>query len=204
MNLDEDAVVAAVELVGRTGATGFEIGYLHDDVPSDRAGWYAHAQYKGARISEEDHRGPTEAADALARRLLTGAKCTGCGGLVALSDAGAIAYPSATLTDGTKWDAKTAVAATQCRWTRAGRHWQKGCQLPRKVVHTGGRDLRSCVDKFGNISVDVTIGRGPGAGEERSTGASAPPVMVAAFLRDLADDVERTSLTAGEERDGEP
>lgn len=145
MNLDEDALHAAVELVGRTGATGFEIGYLHDDVPVEKAGWYAHAQYKGARITAEDHPGPVEAAEALARRLLTGAKCTGCGGLIALSDAGAFAYSSATLADGTVWDAKTAAAAGQCRWIRAGAHWQKGCGSKRTAVRhqrTTGRRKR--------------------------------------------------------------
>jgi predicted membrane-bound mannosyltransferase len=50
------------------------------------------------------------------------------------------------------------------------------------------RDLTSQVDRFGNISVDVTIGGGPGA-EERVTGASHEPLAVAAFLRELADDV---------------
>ena len=55
---------------------------------------------------------------------------------------------------------------------------------------TGGRDLSECLDRFGNIAVDVTIGTGPDAGK-REAGASATPSMVAAFLRDLADDVGR-------------
>lgn len=117
INLDEDALFAAADLVGRTGAKSFEIGYLHDDVPAAEAGWYAHAQYKGARITEEGA-GPVEAAEALARRLLAGGKCTRCGGLIALSGHGAFAYPSATLTDGTSWTAEDAKAAAQCRWTR--------------------------------------------------------------------------------------
>lgn len=50
------------------------------------------------------------------------------------------------------------------------------------------RDLSPQLDAFGNIAVDVTIGGGPGAAD-RVTGASAGPEMVAAFLRDLADDV---------------
>jgi hypothetical protein len=50
------------------------------------------------------------------------------------------------------------------------------------------RDLSPQVDRFGNIGVDVTIGNGPGAGE-RVTGASNKPLEVAAFLRELADDV---------------
>lgn len=124
---DEDAVVACVDLVGRTGATGFEIGYLHDDVPSEEAGWYAHAQLRGARITEQDHRGPTEAADALARRILTGARCK-CGRLVALSDSGAVAFEDVTMADGTKWTAEEARQAGQCRWRRQGNRWVMGCQ----------------------------------------------------------------------------
>lgn len=128
MNLDDDALIAAADLVGRTGAKSFEIGYLHEDVPPEQAGWYAHAQYQGTRITEGDRKGPVEAAEALARRLLDGGKCTRCGGVVALSGAGAMIYPPATLADGTKWTEAAAKAAGQCRWTRIGRRWVAGCQ----------------------------------------------------------------------------
>lgn len=127
LDLDDDAIVAAVDLVGRAGAEGFEIGFLHDDVPVEDAGWYAHAQYRGTRIIEEDHRGPTEAAEALARRLLTGAKCR-CGRLVALSDGGAVAFPGARMADGSTWSGAEIEAAGQCRWTRQGRRWVRGCE----------------------------------------------------------------------------
>lgn len=50
------------------------------------------------------------------------------------------------------------------------------------------RDLSPQVDRFGNVAVHVAIGGGPGAAE-RETGASATPQTVAAFLRELADDV---------------
>lgn len=50
------------------------------------------------------------------------------------------------------------------------------------------RDLRNCVDAFGNISVEVTVGGGSWAAS-RETGATATPATVAQFLRDLADDV---------------
>ncbi len=36
MNLDEDALIAATDLVGRTGAKEFQIGYLNDDPPHRR------------------------------------------------------------------------------------------------------------------------------------------------------------------------
>lgn len=125
--MDDDALAAAVDLIGRTGAQGFEIGYLHDDVPIEAAGWYAHAQYRGARITEENHRGPIEAAEALARQLLTGAMCNHCKKLVALSDDGAVAF-NGTLLDGTRWTAEQARAAGQCRWRRVGPRWVRGCE----------------------------------------------------------------------------
>lgn len=123
MNLDEDALVAAADLVGRTGARSFQIGYL-DDEPGSL--WYAHAQYRGARITAEGP-GPVEAAEALARRLLTGGKCTGCGGLIVLPGRGAFAYRSPVLADGTRWSAEAAAKAGQCRWVRTGRRWEAGC-----------------------------------------------------------------------------
>ena len=101
---------------------------MHDDVPAAEAGWYAQARYQGARISADDQPGPAEAADALSRRILTGAKCKHCGRLVALSGAGATVFPSATLADGTRWTAEEAAAAGQCRWTRHGPRWVSGCK----------------------------------------------------------------------------
>lgn len=107
MTFDEDAVLAACDLVGRSGATGFEIGYLHDDVPSEQAGWYATAQYRGARLIADDHRGPVEAAEALARRVLDGATCAHCDKPIRLDDR---------------------LAVNACRWTRTGARWVRGCE----------------------------------------------------------------------------
>ena len=101
---DEDAVIAAIDLAGRCGAERCDIGFLHDDVPSDKAGWYAVALFKGARITAEDHRGPVEASDALARRLLSGgARCIGCGKPIVLS------------------------GRQGCRWRRMAERWEPGC-----------------------------------------------------------------------------
>lgn len=103
---DEDAFVAAVTLIGHTGAKEFEIGYLHPDVPIQKAAWWAKAQYQGARIMVEQHISPVDAAEALAERILTGGKCTWCEGLIALNSE----------------DAKG-----QCLWRRIGRRWEPGC-----------------------------------------------------------------------------
>ncbi len=125
--IDQDALIAAIDLVGRAGAREFQVGYLHDDVPVAEADWYAHAQYRGRRIIVEHHAGPVEAAEALALRILTGAKCNHCQALVALNDDGAFAYASAEMADGTSWTAEEAAAAGQCRWRRVGRRWVRGC-----------------------------------------------------------------------------
>lgn len=133
---DEDALFAAVDLVGRCGATGFDLGFLHDDVPIETAAWYAFARFKGTRVIEEGYPGPVEAAEALARRLLTGAKCVSCGGLIALSDAGAIAYEQAQMADGSTWTVEQARAAGLCRWERRRDTWVSGCKAPGSKTRT--------------------------------------------------------------------
>ena len=107
MNYDQDAFHASLELVRRAGASQFELGYLHDDVPIEEAGWWASANYQGARIFVEDNKGPVEAVEALARRLLIGAQCRRCGEPVSLQD-----------------------DREGCRWTRNGRTWIPGCGKP--------------------------------------------------------------------------
>ena len=124
---DEDAVKACADLVGRTGAKSFECGYVHEGVPVAEAGWYATAVFKGAKVIVEDKASPAEACDALAARLLSGAQCQHCKGLVALSAGGAFAFRKATLVTGERWDAEDATKAPQCRWTRTGARWERGC-----------------------------------------------------------------------------
>ena len=125
---DDERIVAAVELVARTGARHFEIGYLHEDVPANEADWYAHAQYRGTRIMVEHHSHPADAVEALAVKLLTGAKC-GCGKLVALQRGGALAFRAATMSDGSTFTIEQAREAGQCHWRRKGRHWVSACGL---------------------------------------------------------------------------
>jgi hypothetical protein len=112
--MSEDAIVACADLVGRAGARDFELGYMHDDVPVEEAGWYAVAKYQGARITADEHRSPTAAAMALAERLLAGATCR-CRQPVSLSD-----------------------AARGCRWRLMGAKWEPGCDVP-SINVTGQR-----------------------------------------------------------------
>jgi len=107
-----DAVVACADLVGRTGAMGFTLGHVHENVPIEKAGWYAEALYQGARLSTGEHRSPTAAAMDLAERLLRGSACK-CGQRVTLSD-----------------------ESRGCRWQLVGKRWQSECSAP--PIHVGG------------------------------------------------------------------
>lgn len=113
--INEDAVIACVDLASRCGARELQFGYLHDDVPVEQAGWYAHISYQGARITVEDHQSPTLAAMALAQRLLAGATCR-CGSPVTLSD-----------------------GEPGCRWRLMGSRWESGCDAaPLKIKGARG------------------------------------------------------------------
>ncbi len=105
-HMNEDAVIACADLVGRAGASDFEIGWMHDDVPIEEAGWYAVAKYRGARITTDEHRSPTTAAMALAERILASATCR-CRQPVSLSD-----------------------FVRGCRWRLVGKRWEPGCDAP--------------------------------------------------------------------------
>jgi hypothetical protein len=122
-----DVVIACVDLIGRTGAKEFTFGYLHDDVPAEQADWWAAASYQGARIQVEHHKSPDAATQALAQRLLTGAKCTHCHGLIALSDEGAMFYEGAALVDGSKFTREEAETRRQCRYRLVRNRWVRGC-----------------------------------------------------------------------------
>lgn len=128
---DQNQVIACADLVGRTGAREFQIGFLNDSPPH---AWYAHAMFRGARLQVENQDGPAQAAMALAVKILTGAKCR-CGRLVALRPGGAVAFRETHMADGTQWSAAEAAKAGQCRWRLAGDRWEPSCPVPanRKV-----------------------------------------------------------------------
>ncbi|KLL11568.1 MULTISPECIES: hypothetical protein [Protofrankia] len=132
--MDLEEVLACADLVGRSGASGFEIGYLDDDPANPR--WYAHAQYRGARLTCEDHPTPQAAADALAHRLLQGAQCR-CGRVATTSPYGAVPY-NATLINGQRRTHEQARTAGQCLWRRTGARWEPSCTAPPIVIKQTG------------------------------------------------------------------
>lgn len=115
-----DAVIAAAEIVGRSGGTEFEIGWLYDDeepppgwpegkpVPVEEQQWYATARYKGAMLKGEGT-WPWEACQRLAARVLHGGQCTHCKKKINL------------VPEQGHW------ADGECNWQRVGKHWIRGC-----------------------------------------------------------------------------
>ncbi|OLT26379.1 hypothetical protein BJF83_21500 [Nocardiopsis sp. CNR-923] len=123
----QDELVACADLVGRSGATEFSLAALEENVPVEQGRWWASAMYQGARIAVEEHTHPAAAARALAERLLAGARCTGCSGLVALSSSGAVAFGLTPMADGSSWDGSEAGRRRQCLWRRVGARWERAC-----------------------------------------------------------------------------
>ena len=107
-DLDEEALQAGIDLCGRSGARSIEIGFQNEDATSiEDADWYATASLKGARLSAEHKEDPVEAVEALARKVLRGARCRRCGKTIKLGR-----------------------TSSGCRWTRDGERWKPGCGKP--------------------------------------------------------------------------
>lgn len=121
-----DAVMAAANLAERAGASYFQLG--HTDADAGPVTWWASVKYGQTELMAAGHPDPESAATALAKRILTGAKCK-CGGLVALSVDGAWAPgDSTTMLDGS--DPRVLRNAPHCLWILDGQRWQSGCDAP--------------------------------------------------------------------------
>jgi hypothetical protein len=122
--VNDDIVLACADLVGRAGASGFEIGYAGDEHgPVEEARWYAVATYRGARLIADEHRSPTAAALGLAERLLAGATCR-CTRTVSLSDTN-----------------------SGCRWQLVGQRWEPGCDAAPVTVSDGQRGDMAAIQR---------------------------------------------------------
>jgi hypothetical protein len=74
--------------------------------------------------------------------------CTHCRGLISLGDGGAVVYPGALRADGAVWtpeEIERVRHLPQCRYTRVGPKWVRGCELRQYV--SPGRGKRSKKDK---------------------------------------------------------
>lgn len=126
---DEQAEITALaDLAAKTGARDLQIGYVRDDVPCQDAGWFAYTSYQGGRIMIDEQAGPVQAARGLAVRLLSGARCTGCGKLVKPDGVPAVAYIRPVMVDGSDFPHEKAMADGTCRYFRQGPAWLSACR----------------------------------------------------------------------------
>ena len=115
-----DALTAAVDVIGRTGAMDIEIGY--DDDHAEPNWWYATCRIRTpasptgwAPSTVTKQSSPVVAVEKLARRLINGGTCTHCGRVMSLAHDAGVAVNAG------------AVMAT-CFWERAGKRWERGCR----------------------------------------------------------------------------
>jgi hypothetical protein len=121
-----DITYATADLIGRSGATELQIGYLDENVPSHLARWYATARYRGTRITADEHTSPQDALTALARQVLEHGQCQGCGGVVTLTPEPITTAFGRTLLDGNRLEVDPSTRT--CMWVREGRRWEMGCR----------------------------------------------------------------------------
>lgn len=109
---DMDILVAAYDLIGRAGASDFEVGY-DTDQPADRW-WFAQCTYgdTGAHRAQW-YTSAHDAAERLARRIVNGGRCTHCGKVSSLQ--------------GARGDQRPPGQPGVCFWTRTGKRWERGC-----------------------------------------------------------------------------
>ena len=110
-SLDEDTLHASIDVIGRAGGSKYEVGFPKEVEDSMQVGdpvWYAKAKFpKHGCMKVEGFTDPVAATEALARRLVDGWKCTHCGKRVSLAGR---------------------LGSENCRWTRQGPRWVRGCE----------------------------------------------------------------------------
>ncbi len=108
---DKELLLAASDLIRRTGCIELEIGHSDDEGRE----WYAVAKYQGTRVIHEST-GPDLAALGLAMQLLEGGRCK-CGRRATLVGAS---------------DTK------HCLWSRTGERFNSGCDAPPMTIDKPG------------------------------------------------------------------
>lgn len=71
----QERLGAVADIIGRTGATGFQIRYTDDETPTV---WVAVAEFGDIGWETDSGRDPFEAAFRLAERLVDGGICSHC------------------------------------------------------------------------------------------------------------------------------
>lgn len=130
---DMDRLIAAYDLIGRMGMANFEVGY-DDTLPPDKQ-WYAQCETGTGEGFWAGHRtSPEAAAEALARKLANGGRCTHCGKVCTL------------WTQGTEEAAGVGQQnrAWVCYWHRVGKQWIRGCI----DTHEEGQRTKEAINEY--------------------------------------------------------
>lgn len=131
----EDRLIAAVDLVGRSGATDLDFGHLDDTANTADARWWAKATYRGAVIMVDEQADPVDAVELLAVKILAGGGCAWCGNLIVLNhpvgDAALDAVADLGMIDR---------VLDVCRWSRTGRRWDRGCSATTRAIDVTDRE----------------------------------------------------------------
>lgn len=130
---DMDRLIAAYDLIGRMGMANFEVGY-NDEDPEDCC-WYARCETgDGQGFLVEGKSRADLAAEALARKLSNGGRCTHCGKVSTLWTAGA--EDSAGVGQQNR--------AWICYWHREGKMWHRGCE----ATHHDRAATRDAINEY--------------------------------------------------------
>jgi hypothetical protein len=113
----QEALADAIKMVGRTGATSIEIGYLNEEAATMAdAEWWAKAKYKGAVITtQETHPDPLLAVLELQSRVTKDAACAQCGRRI-------------------DWGGRR---RRFCWWSMQNGRWEPGCQATSPTSNQG-------------------------------------------------------------------
>lgn len=72
-------VVAAVELLGRTGVSDVEFAYDNDDAYPEKVLWWAKGNWRGTRVYSAHFPYPAHALEDVLAKVVNGGKCGRCG-----------------------------------------------------------------------------------------------------------------------------
>lgn len=109
---DYPVVLAAADLAHRVGGEDFRVGYRHEDIPMERAAWFASCKLAGDTLAVEDMPSPEAAAYAFAVKLLRAGQCR-CGRPVTLSQLNSTS--------------KNGRSSNTCWWRLKGTKWVSAC-----------------------------------------------------------------------------
>lgn len=72
-------VVAAIELLGRTGVGEVEFAYDEEDAYPEKVLWWAKGNWRGTRVYSAHFPYPAQALEDVLSRVINGGKCARCG-----------------------------------------------------------------------------------------------------------------------------